>query len=149
VRREVALRFCEIYLKLKEAVVLGRTGKQLSSHEDDVFSWAAVELGYGFGVFPELKITHLIPARRLTKSYLFQLQRESSYCEGILYYLLTGALPKTGVALLLRVIAAGLKRGFFSMQVSWAVARGQARAAASIARDRHLATLRKSFREQS
>jgi hypothetical protein len=55
------------YLNVTE--VLGRRGQQLLCGEDDLFSWASVRSGLGFGLFPELRITHLILAERLNRQY--------------------------------------------------------------------------------
>lgn len=49
---------------------LGRKGQALVSGEDDEFSWSAVDLNLGAGVFVELRITHLIDRRRVTGDYL-------------------------------------------------------------------------------
>jgi glycosyltransferase involved in cell wall biosynthesis len=45
--------------------VLDRRGQRLFSGGDDLFSRIAAEVDLGFGVFPELRITHLISASRL------------------------------------------------------------------------------------
>ena len=37
------------------------------------------EIGFGTGRFPELELTHLIPARKLTLSYIEQLYRGFGY----------------------------------------------------------------------
>jgi glycosyltransferase involved in cell wall biosynthesis len=65
-RRDIAGRFAALVEEINKRVVLGRKGTELFSHEDDIFSWAAAQAGMEFGVFPELRMTHLIGARRLT-----------------------------------------------------------------------------------
>jgi glycosyltransferase involved in cell wall biosynthesis len=52
---------------------IGRRGLGLSSCEDMDMALFACQTGFFTGVFPELKITHLIPARRLKPEYLIAL----------------------------------------------------------------------------
>jgi hypothetical protein len=82
--------------------LLGRSGTSLNSGEDDEFSWVACELGFGKGLFPELKIKHLIDRRRVAKSYMLALARGHAFSRALLYHLhgLPVALPasRPGVA---------------------------------------------------
>lgn len=55
---------------------LGRAGQSLASGEDADLAYTACDLGYGTGGFPQLQLTHLIPARRLTLPYLERLAEE-------------------------------------------------------------------------
>ena len=59
-------------------LALGRTGKQLTSGEDNDIVLTLLDAGYGVGYFPQLELTHLIPAGRLTQEYLARLNRASS-----------------------------------------------------------------------
>ena len=59
-------------------LALGRTGKQLTSGEDNDIVLTLLDAGYGVGYFPQLQLTHLISAERLTKKYLARLNRASS-----------------------------------------------------------------------
>ena len=54
-------------------MILDRNGEQLFAGGDDVFSWACVGGGQGFGLFPDLRVTHLISAARLTRRYYLRL----------------------------------------------------------------------------
>lgn len=132
--REVAERFADEVEQLRVTPLLGRRGQDLFSGEDDLFSWAAVRLGFGFGVFPELTMTHLISARRLTREYFVRLIRGHAYSHGVLRYLLEGTRPHSFEAtrhLLLPLHA--LRNGLFSMQCHWAELRGERLAAEFIA----------------
>jgi glycosyltransferase involved in cell wall biosynthesis len=85
--REVADTFrleCEGSL-LKES--LGRRGESLVSGEDNEFSWAACALGYGKGIFQELRLTHLIPSRRVERDYLLKLVEGQAFSDTILAHL--------------------------------------------------------------
>ena len=46
---------------------------------DTDLSLVACDLGFGTGTFASLKLTHVIPKRRLTESYMEQLLREMNY----------------------------------------------------------------------
>lgn len=52
---------------------LGRTGRQLTSGEDNDIILTVLTAGWGVGYFPQLKLTHLISARRLRPHYLARL----------------------------------------------------------------------------
>lgn len=72
----------EIYAKLvsqdTSRLALGRTGKRLVSGEDNDIILTLLEAGWGVGYFPQLQLTHLISASRLTKDYLARLNYASS-----------------------------------------------------------------------
>ena len=47
-----------------------RRGKDLASGGDVEISYVACSLGFGVGIFPELRVIHLIPANRVEEDYL-------------------------------------------------------------------------------
>ena len=59
-------------------LALGRTGKQLTSGEDNDLILTLLADGWGVGYFPELKLTHLIPTQRLQADYLARLNYATS-----------------------------------------------------------------------
>jgi hypothetical protein len=73
VRREVAQQFSNVVLACKFRKKLGRTGKSLACCEDTDLAWTSIEMGLGVGRFPELKLVHLIPKRRLEPDYILAL----------------------------------------------------------------------------
>jgi glycosyltransferase involved in cell wall biosynthesis len=131
VHRDVAGKFVQFIERLKTSVVFGRRGKQqLFQNEDDLFSWVAVESGRGFGIFPELKITHLISAGRLTKNYFLRLIFYGTISHWILQYLLAGNQPaKISFFRIFHIALHGMRHGLFSMRCQWAWARGEDKAA--------------------
>lgn len=130
VTRQVADAYHQIMERFNAASILGRRGKSLFSGEDDVFSWAAVMTGQGFGIFPELKITHLISKGRLSQDYFVRLTREHALSHCVLKYLRSGMLPKPiGLSEYVHMLLHGLRHGRFSMRRRWAQAQGQAGAA--------------------
>jgi glycosyltransferase involved in cell wall biosynthesis len=75
VRRSV----CEIYVKnLSKGFdrrALDRRGTRLTSAGDIDLILGCLDVGLGFGTFPELVVTHLISARRMTQEYVVKLTR--------------------------------------------------------------------------
>jgi glycosyltransferase involved in cell wall biosynthesis len=52
---------------------LGRIGKAMGAADDSDICHAAQDLGLGIGRFPELSLTHLIPANRMEPAYFIRL----------------------------------------------------------------------------
>lgn len=77
-RRQAGEIYAERMAGNSTRLALGRTGKQLISGEDNDIVLTILEAGWGVGYFPQLQLTHLISARRLTKDYLAQLNRAST-----------------------------------------------------------------------
>jgi hypothetical protein len=132
----VARRIADSYRQFIESLgaevtaVLGRKGSNLYCGEDDVFSWISALLGSGFGIFPELRVTHLIPANRLNRGYLLRSLHDHAMSHSVLRYRLTGVMPRRiGWARCVHLLLHGLKNGRFSMQCQWASSRGEDSAA--------------------
>jgi glycosyltransferase involved in cell wall biosynthesis len=141
VRRQTAGQFVALVEKLKTGVILGRKGGELFSHEDDLFSWAAAGAGQGFGIFPELRIMHLIGAGRLNRAYFLRLIYYHTFSHWILHYLLAGDQPrKLGLLRRLRLVPHALRRGIFSARCQRGWAKGEDRAARFIF-ENHLSPL--------
>ncbi|AFZ36141.1 glycosyl transferase family 2 [Stanieria cyanosphaera PCC 7437] len=78
IRKPAAQIYAQRIANNNVRLALGRTGKQLTSGEDNDIVLTLLDAGYGVGYFPELELIHLIPARRLTQKYLARLNRASS-----------------------------------------------------------------------
>jgi len=63
---------------------LGRNGNHLLSGEDVMFSWIACKMGYGKGLFVDLKLTHLIDRRRLNEDYFVKIAEGHAFSNRIL-----------------------------------------------------------------
>ena len=70
VRRPVAERWRELAVNDPRRKSLGPDGKCPGAGDDADMALCGFELGLGTGRFPELELTHLIPARKLTLKYL-------------------------------------------------------------------------------
>lgn len=66
---------------------LGRKGESLMSSEDIDIAYTSIDLGYMNGLFPELKLIHIIPERRLSPAYLIKLKFFNIYSTCILDYI--------------------------------------------------------------
>ena len=92
VRTTVAEEYC--CLQSKEGIRLtGRTGGVLVGHEDYEIAYVGCSLGFGMGVFPELRMTHLIPKNRVSDKYLLQLTEGNEISGGLLAYKWLGETP--------------------------------------------------------
>ncbi len=78
IQREAALLYAASLLADPRRMGLDRTGKSLQSGGDCDINLTLLDAGWGVGYFPQLQLTHLIPANRLTKDYLAQLNYASS-----------------------------------------------------------------------
>ena len=70
VRQTQARHYRELVLKDPLRQSLDRSGQALGSGGDTDMALCGFDLGLGAGRFPELELTHLIPARRVTLEYL-------------------------------------------------------------------------------
>lgn len=73
-------------------LALGRTGTSLASAEDVDLWYESLGLGLGAGLFPQLRLTHLIPPNRLEPEYLLRLVESNHYCLTLLKCL-RGEMP--------------------------------------------------------
>jgi glycosyltransferase involved in cell wall biosynthesis len=64
------LRFCADPANIR---ITGRRGNSLVGHEDYEICFVGCQMGFGMGVFPELKMIHLIPKERSTDDYFLRL----------------------------------------------------------------------------
>jgi len=103
-RREVVLKFVEMFHSLPDAKQLGRSGKSLLSGEDSLFARAAHRVGYSCSYQPALKLKHFMKKERLKLRYLSKLMEG----HGRSYVLLHRALGKPTDPLKVRTAVARL-----------------------------------------
>lgn len=70
VRRKLALHYQEQVSRDPLRQAIDRTGKKLGCGGDSDLALSGFALGFGAGRFPQLQLTHIIPARRLTLPYI-------------------------------------------------------------------------------
>lgn len=101
VRRDVARYYCSQFSRDPLIQCFGRKGKEFAAvagdiaGEDTLIAWAGRDLGYGWGTFPQLAVTHLIPAARLEQDYMLKLAER--YAKGglMLHYAVSGRLTQS------------------------------------------------------
>jgi hypothetical protein len=137
VTRPVAEAYVNLVDRLSTKHLIDRQGDQLFCGGDDLFSWVSTAQGQGFGIFPALRVTHLIPPARLRSEYFIRLIHDHALSLGLLQYLLFAAdVPRCGWMGVVRILLHGTRRGIFSMRCQWARARGERRARELIASNR-------------
>ncbi|SEE13169.1 Glycosyltransferase, GT2 family [Rhizobiales bacterium GAS188] len=72
-----------------------RKGASLTSGGDVELSYVACSAGLGIGIFPELKVTHLIPGERLAHDYLMRLHEGIAISTRLILYKWEKALPNS------------------------------------------------------
>jgi glycosyltransferase involved in cell wall biosynthesis len=93
VRRSVATAYAAQLLVSPARRRLDRIGSKLSSCGDSDLIQTSCDLGQGFGNFPELRLTHLIPKNRVQPEYLIRLMQGIAASSILLRYLRIGDLP--------------------------------------------------------
>lgn len=101
VRKHIALAYNSIINKCSVRSKLDRSGAELNCGGDDEFSWVSYENGYGIGVFPNLKVIHLINKHRVEREYLIKLIEKNAYSHALLSYVHKQKIeiPKTPITL--------------------------------------------------
>jgi glycosyltransferase involved in cell wall biosynthesis len=95
VRAGVADAYCQ-FCQNSSIQIASRLGKEiLMSGEDREICYAACMLGCGMGVFPQLRLTHLIPKERVTTEYLLKVYEGTSTSNLLLAYKHTGDIPQS------------------------------------------------------
>jgi len=130
VRRPVADAYVKFVGNLDATIPLDRVGGELFCGGDDMFSTVSVWAGCGFGIFPQLTVTHLIPAERLNQAYFLKLINDHAYSTFVRHFLCKGVQPQRISGLRrFRAFLHGLKRGQFRMRCNLAALSGEDRAA--------------------
>jgi glycosyltransferase involved in cell wall biosynthesis len=92
-RKEVARAYAPAAEGSKLRMHLGRKGSELNSCEDNDFSWTACAMGLGKGVFPELKVLHLIDRKRVQREYLLRIAEGHAFSQSMLEWIHLGKKP--------------------------------------------------------
>jgi glycosyltransferase involved in cell wall biosynthesis len=91
-RRDVGAAYLE-FAHTSTIEIGSLKGDSLEGHEDYEICYLACRDGGGMGVFPELKIVHLIPRERVTERYIKKLVESRTYSHFVLLYKWKGWLP--------------------------------------------------------
>ena len=105
VRTPVALAYCQS-CERSSIHISGRLGNSPFSGEDKEIALACCAQGSGFGIFPDLNITHLIPRHRVSEDYLVRLVEGTRLSDLLLDYKWLNIIPASSrnVRVLLSVL---------------------------------------------
>ena len=105
VRKEVAIAYRR-YCDQSTLQITGRKGTAVIGGEDREICLVCCSAGFGIGVFPELKLTHLIPRRRLSEDYFVCLAEGTYISDFFLDYKWRYVIPQSlfGMKTLLSVL---------------------------------------------
>jgi len=93
VRKAVAFAYCQS-CEQSSMQITGRLGDSLLSGDDKEIAFVCCAHGLGMGIFPELKVTHLIPRHRVSENYLVNLVEGTELSNFLLDYKWQNFIPK-------------------------------------------------------
>ena len=76
-------------------LITSRRADALLSGEDVEIAYVACRLGFGMGVFPELRLTHLISKERVSPEYLLRLCEGVGMSDALLEHKWLGTVPRS------------------------------------------------------
>lgn len=94
IRKSVALHYSHLVMSDPLRKALDRKGASLMSSGDVDMVHTAVDMGYEIGVFVSLELTHIIPAIRVSKSYLKKMMRYNALSNHLLFYIRFKRMPR-------------------------------------------------------
>jgi hypothetical protein len=97
VQRSVAAEYLRTY-EQSAVRILGRRGKSLVGGEDVEICIVACNAGFGIGVFPQLRLSHLIPKERIVEKYLLEVVEGSLISTALLNFKWKGLVPESKIS---------------------------------------------------
>jgi glycosyltransferase involved in cell wall biosynthesis len=94
VRKVVATAYCQFYDQ-SSVQITDRRGDSLTGFGDTEILFVCCSRGLGIGVFPELKLTHLIPQSRLSEDYFVRFVEGSCLSLCLLQYKWQHIIPQS------------------------------------------------------
>jgi glycosyltransferase involved in cell wall biosynthesis len=94
VRKKVAIAYTQ-FCDQSSIHITGRQGDTLSAGEDIEISWVCCSHGFGIGIFPELKLTHLIPQHRCSEDYFVRFVEGTCLSNFLLDYKWRHIIPQS------------------------------------------------------
>jgi glycosyltransferase involved in cell wall biosynthesis len=98
VRRKVAMAYRQ-FCDQSSLQIIGRQGQSLLAGEEIEISFVCCSYGLGIGTFPELKLSHLIPQRRLSEDYFVRFVEGTCLSEFLLKYKWRHIVPQSPFSL--------------------------------------------------
>ncbi|TVQ64916.1 MAG: glycosyltransferase family 2 protein [Balneolaceae bacterium] len=131
-RRVIAEEYANEALNHPLKKFLSRKGDSLSSGGEVDIAFKATGMGFGSGLFPQLSATHLLPAHRLTESYMLRLQEANAFSGMVISSIYGEGIPvaeKPSLIPLRKLIHIFTGKSF-RLKMTLAALRGQERAMA-------------------
>jgi glycosyltransferase involved in cell wall biosynthesis len=119
--------------------MLSRTGKQLLSGEDTELCFVVCGLGLGMGLFPQLRLVHLIPKERLTDDYIARISSGLTATYLILTYKWSNVRPRSAYSFIeiARCIKQMMSLNRLDRRLAWGDFRARIAAGRIIANSEH------------
>ena len=129
VRKAVAVAYCRS-CERSSIQITGRVGRATLSGEDREIALACCAQGSAFGIFPDLKITHLIPRHRVSEDYIVNLVEGTTLSDLLLDYKWLNIIPDSPrrVRVLLSVLKTLLLHSGIDRRTRFASVRALAKA---------------------
>jgi len=87
IRREVVTEYLRQVAADPRRLGMGRTESRLLTGEDIDVNWVATGMGFGTGLFPELRLKHFIPENKMSAEHLVRYAAGNAYSMVILHWL--------------------------------------------------------------
>jgi glycosyltransferase involved in cell wall biosynthesis len=98
IRKEVAIAYCQ-FCDQTSLQIISHQGEGLLGGEDTEMCFVCCNRGLGVGIFPELKMTHLIPQRRVAEDYIVRFAEGTCLSNFLLYYKWRHTIPQSPVGI--------------------------------------------------
>jgi glycosyltransferase involved in cell wall biosynthesis len=97
IRAEVAKAYLE-HVEKSSIRITDRRGMELASGGDLEINYVGCSIGFGVGIFPELKVLHLIPANRVEEDYLVRIFEGNCIALMLLHFKWLRVIPNSPFA---------------------------------------------------
>jgi glycosyltransferase involved in cell wall biosynthesis len=94
IRKEIAIAYCQ-FCDQSSLQIISHQGEGLLGGEDTEMCFVCCSRGLGVGIFPELKMTHLIPQRRVSEDYIVRFAEGTTVSNNLLCYKWRHIIPQS------------------------------------------------------
>jgi glycosyltransferase involved in cell wall biosynthesis len=129
IRKEVAIAYCQ-FCDQSSLQIISHQGEGLLGGEDTEMCFVCCSRGLGVGIFPQLKMTHLIPQRRVSEDYIVRFAEGTCISNNLLRYKWRHIVPQSpfGIKSLLSILKTILLYRGVDRDIRFALVRGLAKA---------------------
>jgi glycosyltransferase involved in cell wall biosynthesis len=129
IRKEVAIAYCQ-FCDQSSLQIISHQGEGLLGGEDTEMCFVCCSRGLGVGIFPELKMTHLIPQRRVSEDYIVRFAEGTTISNNLLHYKWQHIIPQSPLKIknLLSVLKTILLYRGVDRDIRFALVRGVVKA---------------------